>query len=635
MPIISQKTHSAAAYKILALGTPGAGGLNIEDLDYTLNLTQSPKMLNMMYKNGVFGKRYGQIDKYDIDYQILAMHSYKGFLIVQTATTLVKITVGETMTSEVLYTDDTKLKSPALLFVFNKTLYLLNKSIYLQYDGETTAVVDPYAPDIAINRKPDGSSGDLIENYNRLGAAFKNTFHGDGSSKTYVLTDQDLDATKCKATVGTTEMTEDSGFTVDRTNGKITFTTAPASGTNNVVITAYKTQQKYIDSIMGCHYMAAYGGNNNSRVFLAGNGTSTYYYSGVYDATYFPELNDATVGNTEDDITGFGLQYDVLIVFKPTEIYSVNYTYNVDTNGDKTAVFTSLPVNDDVGCDIPDTIKYIDNRLTWGNSVRGICTLCSTVILDERNVRVISRNINGGERNNGLLAEEDLKSAMAIDYGGKYCVFCPSGNVYAWDYTNAPYSTSDKVTPDEAAQACAWFLWNDMFIVTKYTNGDETYYIHPVSQIDKSIYYQHIDTSNHIATLSDSNVNDFDNAINSYYQTPLMDFKAYESLKTIKKAYFEVNGESTFYMDIKYITDDDSDGEDDPESISISRHGWSKFRWDNTWGWAVVNFAKTFARKCSIKKVLMMGIMLSNNIANRDMCISGIKLEYTVVKEVK
>ena len=48
----------------------------------------------------------------------------------------------------------------------------------------------------------------------------------------------------------------------------------------------------------------------------------------------------------------------------------------------------------------------------WVSSTEGVCTLVSTNIEDERNVRIISRNIEGGYRIKGLLQEENLKNAL-------------------------------------------------------------------------------------------------------------------------------------------------------------------------------------------------------------------------------
>ena len=633
--MILQKSHEPAVYNLLNIINPGSGGLNIQDLDYLLPVKQSP---NMMYKNGVFGKRYGQQHFARVlPNAVLAMIFYKGDLIVQGTDKIFKISPPNTEATQIL----TVTNKRVTFFIFNRILYMLSVDGYWQYDGTTAKAVEPYIPDIMIVCNPDGTGGELTDyNYNMIGAGFRVGFNGDGTSTVYHLpkqkdesgNDLSLDPfdpnepvgagnMPVKVIIGTTEYVEGTAtnFTVDRTNYTVTFTSAPPSGTDNVFITAYVTNTGYINKIYKCKYAVSYGGNNNSHLFLAGGGDSKYYYSDAFDASYFPEMNYAAVGATEDDITGFGLQYNVLIIFKPREIFSVNYAFSTDTTGRETMLLASQPVNNEIGCDMPYTIQYIDNRLTWGNTIHGICTLCSTNIIDERNVRAISRNINGGDREPGLLSEANLQNALSADYDGKYMVFV-NGNAYVWDYRNAPFSESLKQSIDESAKATAWYKWSKV--------GDNTITALAVSE---KFYYG---IGSHINIFTDD-LNDFGTrAITAYYQTPLFDFQAFESLKTIKKAFFEVRGDTAAKIRITYITDDNPMGEVDPEDIEIPGILWENFSW-NSFGWSIMSYAKTFARKCSVKKVLLFGVLLENNEFNRDLTVSGIKLKYTIVKEVK
>ena len=643
-----QKTHKAAEYKILNLDEAGHGGLNTQEVEYAIPLKQSPKMLNMMLKNGVFGKRYGQKSIHTFENPVLAMTKFKGKLYIHSGTSLYTYNpeTGNVATAYI----NAKLSEKGIFITFNKNLYYLNSRTFIQTDGNLTREIDPYCPDVCINRTPAGDYSDLIEDYNRLGAGYKNTFSGDGTSTAYHLiipkeNDEDtrgLDSKTVLCEVDGVTKTEGRDFSVNRSTGVVTFNTAPSRGTNNVVITAYKTFTNYTASIMNCKYWSAYGGQNNSRLFLGGNGSSTLYYSDVYNASYFPESNYATIGNTEDDITGFGTQYDVLIVFKPSEIYSLDYQLTQDTTGEIKPLFYSRQINITVGCDMPNTIQYVDNRLTWGATDWGICTLCSTVIEDERNVRVISRNINGGERADGLLQEGNLADAIAIDFEGKYIVCTNSApqpgydyewvgddgervrvprrgyHAYMWDYTNSPYTSSDRYTPDFAAGMLAWYLWANIK-VSCYQVLERELYFGRDKNLCKFTYA----------------LNDFENTpIESFYQTPLMDFGAYHMLKTIKKVFFEVRGDTPSYTYVKYITDENSSGEPDPESLAVNESLWKNFTWA-TFGWTFVTFAKTFARKCSIKKVNLFAIGLCNVQLNRDMTLSGIKCEYTLVKEIK
>ena len=602
---------SPAQYKTMEISSPGFGGLNIEDLEYQLDITQSPAMLNMMVKNGSFGKRYGQKLLTSFGNNILAVGTYGDDILLQSGNTIYKWD-GESATE--LYTDNAVAAKEGIFFNFNRMIYFLNGSIYLQYDGNSCTVVDPYVPDILINRKPDGTYSDVADQYNRLGAGFANVFNGDGSSKTFVLSDTDLDDTPCIVEIDGEVVS--SGYTYDHEAGTVVFTNAPASGQDNVRITAYKTESDYINSILNNKYAAAYGGQNNSRLFLAGNGNSTYYYCDVYDASYWPESNNATVGNGREDITGFGNQYNVLIVFKPTEMYAISYTYTTDSTGEYVAQFISAQVNVEMGCDMPGTIKYVDNRLTWGSTDWGICTLCSTVLEDERNVRIVSRNVNGGHRAAGLLQEENLENAVAINYEGKY-ILCVNGNAYAWDYKNSPFNESNRVSVDTAARRTAWFKWDNFYVNHAVVTDRECLYVKD-NKLCKLTY----------------DLNDFGKAIPAHYMTPMLDMNAYEQLKTAKWIYIEQRADTPSITKMKYITDSDIVGEDEPRDLIVPSRIWETFKWSN-FGWNPGNFAMVFARKFRMKKFIMLGVYMYNDEVNKDMSLSGIRVLWTLVKKVK
>lgn len=597
MPLLQQPTFSPTEYKEFKIDTPCSGGINLKDLEYELEENQSPDVLNMMYRNGSFCKRYGQEYYKSFDAQVYSLAYFNDSLIVHAG--------------DKIYKDDTQIASnmptkKGLFINFNRLLYYLNDGYY-QYDGETWKEVEPYIPELVINRKPDGSYSDAIENYNRVGSGFKNIFHGDGTSKEYILTDKNLDD---KTPICEVDGENVTAFTFDRVNGKVTFTTAPAKGTNNVVITAYKTEQDYIDTILNNKYYATYGGNNNSRLFLAGGGESIYYYSAVFDATYFPESNNATLGNGEEDITGFGEQYDVLMVFKPREIYSLEYY--VDDEG--IGQFQSKLVNAKMGCDVPGSIQLINNLLVWCSTIDGVCTLVSTNIEDERNVRVISRNIDGGHRISGLLQEENLKDAISVDWDFKY-ILSVNGKAYVWDYLLTPYSNSGKI--DQDAKRLAWFLFDNF-------NSEE--YI----KAERNLYYA---SDSKIVTLNNS-YNDFGQSIKAYYKTPFFQFDAVEYLKNVREMYVQCRADTISVINIKYFTEETPNGEIEPESIVIYGKIWDGFEWD-TFGWDIVNFANTFRRKCSLKKIQMVSVLFSNEELDRDMAISYLGFKYQIVKNVK
>ena len=623
----------------------------MKDLEFEQEVSQTPYMLNMMYSNGAFGKRYGQEIYGTYSDQIYAIAEFKNNIIVHAGT---KMYSGQSEIATGLP------EKKGLFALYNQNIYYFCDDIYC-YNGTTWSTVEPYIPTIVINRRPDGSQGDPSESYNMVGTGFENHFHGDGTSTVFYLTDKDLDNTVPKVTIDNEEWTYDANlsaaktFKVDYTAGTVTLKSAAPSGTNNVEIIAYKRDsewESYHNQILNSQYYSCFGGNNNSRLFLAGGGKSTYYYSEVYDASYFPYTNYARLGNGADDITGFGQQYNVLIVFKPTEIYSLSYyqqssSSSTDESQYGLGAFTSQVVNSSIGCDCPNTIQLIENQLTWFSSREGVCTLVSTNIIDERNIRVISRNIDHTNHMgikgildykllyNGNSLKEDVVSA---DFDSKYFLCIPkeydsSGNevdcgmCFVWDYGISPFYTSVIRTTE--ARNLAWFLF-DHFYVRQFMKYDK----------QLLIVTSNSDFNDSIVLLNNSFYDlDYDqdgqaDKIESYYMTPFLQFNAVEYLKTVKNLYVQCRGDTASVIDIYYYTDESADPEQDGESIKIGGKLWNHFRWDS-FAWTQTNWATVFRRKCSLKKIQMASFLFKNSEAGRDMSITHIALQYQVVKNVK
>ena len=620
MALLQAPKFNATALHDFNIDLPGSGGINLKDLEFELEPNQSPRMLNMIYRNGHLCKRYGQknwLMLADFDYEgnirkkhnILDVGYYNNEVYLNTIAGVYVGTLGDDYdiglsSFEMCGTDN-------VFFCFNRKIYYYAGQNAFYYhdldieDGEDYwQQVEPYVPDICINRKPDGTYCDLIEEYNRMGSAFKNTFHGDGTSTVYKLTDKKLDSTTPIVEVGGETVTN---FTFDATKGTVTFTTAPVKGTNNVVITAYKTVK---EEHFTAKYFQAYGGNNNSRMFYGGCCNGRIYYSDVLDATYVPYNNYFQVGNDEEDVTGFGEQYDTLIVFKPREIYALDYY--IDSN-DKGAFQMKL-VNGEIGCDAPKSIQLINNQLVWLSSKNGVCTLVSTAIEDERNVRIISRNIEGGYHYNGLMQEANLTEAVSVDYDNKY-MLAVNGNVYVWDYLMTPYANTGKL--DKDAKRLAWFIFDNMN-VDFFIKAKDGLYITNENNIVKMV----------------EDLNDFGKPINAYYQTPILQFSAVPYLKTVKNIYVQTLADDAVQIDMTYFTEETPDGEKEPESIRIYGKVWDNFSW-NTFGWDITTIANTFRRKCSLKKIQMCSVLFENKEADRDMPISHIGFQYMIVKNIK
>ena len=219
------------------------GGICLEDLPYKIKDNQAEEMLNLWANDRILTKRWGQewlnaslgagavLGRYD--------KLYKGFIIWTWTTKMYKTDPATGTTTEI----GTGLTANRGDFIqMNEILYYRNGAQYAQWDGTTfVASVVPTIPVIITGRAPTGG-GTLLNGLNRLGAGWTVKFNGNAAAAAvaYTLPYTGLDATLVTCTVGGVVKTETTDFTVNRTTGVVTFSVAPATGTDNVVLTATK-----------------------------------------------------------------------------------------------------------------------------------------------------------------------------------------------------------------------------------------------------------------------------------------------------------------------------------------------------------------------------------------------------------
>lgn len=212
-------------------------------------------------------------------------------------------------------------------FEFDNKVYILGGN-YNKWDGTTLSQVEGYIPTVYINTPP-GGGGTIYEEINMLTPKKKQTFNGDGTSTTYQLAEKGIDSVLTVIVGGTTLST---GYTVNTTNGTVTFSTAPAQGYDNVEITWSKdTNTRAV--IQGMKFGTVFGGDVDTRVFLYGNSNykNRVYYSGITMAgnvavpsvEYFPATAFIDIGPSNFAVTDLTRQYDRLLATtnKPEAYY--------------------------------------------------------------------------------------------------------------------------------------------------------------------------------------------------------------------------------------------------------------------------------------------------------------------------
>ena len=588
-------------------------GVVYADLQNKITDSQSPNMLNLWYKEKILSKRYGQswvnASLGNVPIYNAYKNKFNGKIIFHCGTKLYSLDLS-TGTPTEIYSGLTASKGS--FFVYRNALgvnvlYYKNGYQYVQTtDGITVTAVVGYIPKVIVGRTPTGG-GTVLEQYNRLSAGFINSFSGTGSATAYQLTLTGLDATIVTCTISGVTKVEGTDFTVNRTTGIVTFTVAPASGTDNVLITAYKTDTASLAAFMATKYIELYGGTNDNRVFFAG-GSNTYYYSGLLDPTYIPENQYNNLGDGTDEIYGFGNQYNTLVVFKSKSIYTITYTVNSDGSNPR---FPSERLNDTKGCDMPYTIQLINNSLVWCHSEHGVQILNRTDTKDEKNVSPISMNIDGTNNSKGLLdaIKNSLVEATSCDYWGMYWI-CVGSKVWVWDYSISSFVQAGN--DYENATRLSWFPLTNIN-ANCFFDADGELYLG-----DRTI--------GRIAKFTDT-YNDFGQAINGYWQTKKLDFGLFDWTKYILEARYSTKSDIATNITTTYTFDDGN--RVDSKIDSIYSFGWDTATWD-TWQWAVINFAITIRKPVRKKNTIYFQIKFENNNINEDLTILDLAIYYVL-----
>lgn len=293
------------------------------------------------------------------------------------------------------------------IFEFNQKLYFINGHEYKVWNGTELKDVEGYIPLVKVATTPNGQGTDY-EPINLLTGKRHQTFSADGDSKEFVLFEKKLTSVD-KVLVNGVE-TE---ATKDLENGKITFNTAPAQGTDNVDV--YWTKENTnSEIILKNRYFQKYGLANDTRVFFYGNdeAKNRVYFSdlgaGVPNVEYFPATNFLDIGSSNEAVTDISRQYDRLIISKETETYYATYEQITDTTGEAIVTFPVYPLNSSHGMVAPAQGQLLDNYVTTIDS--SIVMWTNTNTKDERNAEVISQRVQE------WLNVNDLTKAITMDY---------------------------------------------------------------------------------------------------------------------------------------------------------------------------------------------------------------------------
>lgn len=510
-------------------------------------------------------------------------------------------------------------------YTFNDVLYYKNGTNFISISSSHVAsAVVGYIPTLTVGRAPTGG-GTVYEYRNLIQPGFIDSFTGNGSATAYTMSYTGLDATPLVGSIDSGviwDRIENTHFTVNRTTGIVTWTTAPGSTVNGTKLKAYKTFAGDADKINGCLYVTLYGGaTGDSRVFVTGNSSykNYFWYTGLTgssnaDATYFPEFNYNRLGSDAKAISGWSELYQKLLAIKEDGTYTLTYTAISGV-----VTFPATILNRKIGCDMPGSIQVIRDKPIFFNTVTGGHIIVSTLIEDEKNIEPLSALINNTPTQNedvtGLLDNSlaDLQACTSVDNGEKYILNVGS-LAYVWDYGRSPYGQGGQYN-------LLWYYW---------TNINASCW----AFIDRVLYYGDNSTGQLVKFVEVWN--DFGSAINGVWRMKLSDLGLLDWYKVITYLRVKTRSNQGSSLTIKFFNDN-GDSITNNEIIPVTST--KSFSFNNFsfagFTFKVTKYAPTIPIKLNIKDVIHIQIEFLNNVINQNLSILGFVLNYALSKKVK
>lgn len=317
--------------------------------------------------------------------------------------------------------------APTNFFLFEGNLYIQDGTEYRKFDGTTLSVVSGYIPLVAIGTPPIGG-GTNFELVNVLINKKRQSFRSDGVNTEYVTRWQNITSINSVKLNGVTK-TLGVDYTQNLVTGKITFVALQPNNTTpfddiEIEVTEGTASRSEITNNTQSMF---FGGKNDFRVFLYGNGTNVAVYSELANrlpsAEYFTGFSFSTAGTSEHPITSILKQYDRQIIHTSLGSYYSVYEFDLDLG----ATFPVYPLNDKIG-NIPlGQGQVIENNPF--TITHGVWEWLATNVRDERNAQFKSERVQSD------LDELDLSTAITYDYEEyKEYWLCVGNRVWVYNY---------------------------------------------------------------------------------------------------------------------------------------------------------------------------------------------------------
>lgn len=315
--------------------------------------------------------------------------------------------------------------------------YILTGREYLEFDGKEINKVtqDAYVPLVTIAKHPSGG-GESYENINMLTPKRRENFIGTENDMVYQLGAEKIDGVEKVEVLQPDGMrlllSSDTDYAVDCNLGKITFTKphrAVVDGEDNIFVTYSKTVPGYKEKITGCTICTQYGLGGENRVFLSGNSDCAHkdFWSGIYDPSYFSDLDYAIIGNGQTAVMGYLKMGEKLgIVKQDNGQDTALFIRDVMKDSDGRAVFTVSSAIGGTGAVSKNCFAIINDEPLFF-SPRGVFAVTSSVITSQKMLVNRSWQVDAE-----LTREEDPEKAVACIWKDFY-ILSVNGRCYLFD----------------------------------------------------------------------------------------------------------------------------------------------------------------------------------------------------------
>ena len=538
---------------------------NFRGVDFTdenVSETRSPDALNMWKNYKTLGKKIET--RPDIELQLTMSNTIFGLffytisnvdhLIIHSGTSLFDYNPNTKVLTTIKATGMNPAKSVG--FIYNNILFIKDGLNYLEYNGSVCKDVEGTIPNVAIHNM-NSNSTKMIQEANLITDYCYEEYLPDGTKTEFPLSQKEVSNVTVWDISGVNEVQITTGFTVDTTNGLVTFDKAPEKSADKASIKIkYSKTSDGRNIINKCKLACIF----DNRVFFSGNQDypNMLVWCGLNDPRYVGTSSYATQGTSVSQIKALVPGNNALWVFK-------------EPSQENTTIFYTVPTELYDG-KLEQTVKtYASSHssITTGCQATGINFNDDIVFFSDRGMEGISGSITTeqvlGHRSTlvdrKLLNEENYKNMELVEWEG-YLLVIIDNKIYLAD-------SKQKVQNDDHVEY-EWFYWemakkiktakvhNDILYLCseedfvrnelgykKYTDGTNIYWY---DEVNNKVYDNEGNESqilietltavmqSEIYTLTDTSSN-----VKSYWTTKLDDFGYPQMLKTTNKRGFKSN----------------------------------------------------------------------------------------------